>query len=74
MKLENRLCSNAHPSQKKFNPLACQTCISPCGPGRRWLEQMGMQAPKRVGSPQTEELYLRNASKLKMIINRRCTL
>lgn len=72
MKIENQLCSNARPSVKKFNPGACQTCISPCEPGRQWLTQMGMQPPLRKGEPLfgSAEMSLPRVAKIKSYINR----
>ena len=73
MKIENQLCSDAHPSGRKFNPSACQTCISPCEPGKQWLRQMGMQVPDRRGEPLygTAGIYPQGVAKMKMWINRR---
>lgn len=70
MKLENHLCSNARPSQKKFNPGACQTCISPCEPGRKWLLQQGLEPPHRVGRAHDSEPYLPRVAKIKMFLNK----
>ena len=72
MKIENYLCSNAHPSAKKFDPGACQTCVSPCGHGLKWLSTMGMPLPKRQGRSQAEIHYLPRTEKLKMILNKGC--
>ena len=72
MKIENYLCSNARPSPKKFNHGACQTCISPCGPGLKWLASLGLDTPKRLGMAHVDIPYLSRTAKLKMLLNKGC--
>lgn len=45
--LINWLCSDAR-NGKNLNPMACQTCESPCEYGKRWLESMSMALPKET--------------------------
>ena len=72
MKIENKLCSNARPRPNVYDPGACQTCISPCEPGKQWLRQMGMQEPERRGEPLygAVPMTLPRAAKIKMCLNR----
>lgn len=54
-KPENYLCSDAAARGKRAaDPTACQTCQSPCDHGIRWLEQLGLDTPKRVRLPMIE--------------------
>ena len=55
--------------------MACQTCISPCVYGRKWLQELGMTQPARAADSIKDigrAPYLPRVAKIKMCLNRGC--